>query len=155
MTRQCKVHSCPALHSNNNGYCDQHQSLTHNRPCRTPGCPGLSVFRGYCEKCGEERSRSYDEIRRKDADAIYNADWQRLSRAYRYQHPQCERCSRDGIISDSVLVHHKVPISEGGDRLSIDNLEALCRDCHEIHHGRKPASKHHAKSLRSATDRGV
>ena len=148
MIRQCKVQSCPDLHNNNNGYCDKHQSLTVNRPCRTPGCPGMAAFRGYCQQCNDVRSQSYEQGRSKIHNATYDMDWQRLSRAYRNYHPQCERCEHNGIISDAVLVHHKVPVADGGDRLSIDNLEALCRDCHETHHGRKPASKHHANRLR-------
>ena len=35
------------------------------------------------------------------------------------------------------VAHHVVPINDGGPRLDQANLRALCRDCHEIIHGRK------------------
>ena len=42
----------------------------------------------------------------------------------------CERCGSIG----EVQVHHRVPVSLGGDIWGLDNLIALCRSCHlEMH----------------------
>ena len=39
---------------------------------------------------------------------------------------RCERCNRAGRLE----VHHKVPLSKGGERYAFDNVEVLCRHCH-------------------------
>lgn len=137
MLRACKMQSCPNLHSNNNGFCDKHQSLTKHRPCLTPGCPNDSVFRGRCQQCNDVHSKEYESNRYKQHSESYDERWTKLSRAYRAQHLTCEMCEAKGIITQSVLVHHIKPIDEGGERLDVNNLQALCRDCHERHHGRK------------------
>lgn len=137
MIRACKMQSCPSLHNNPNGFCDKHQSLTTNRPCRTPGCPNHSVFRGQCEQCAKIDNKQYDQVRQAEHTTTYDDRWRELSRAYRNQHPTCEMCEERGIITQSVLVHHKTPIDDGGGRLDLNNLQALCRDCHERRHGRK------------------
>ena len=46
----------------------------------------------------------------------------------------CERCSKGDYIQN-FDIHHKVFRSRGGGD-DIDNLECLCRDCHnKIHNG--------------------
>ena len=46
---------------------------------------------------------------------------------------QCTRCGEEHAEKH---VHHKIPISKGGNH-RIDNLEYLCANCHsEAHHGR-------------------
>lgn len=137
MIRACKMLTCPNLHSNTSGYCDQHQSLNQYRPCITPGCPNASVFRGRCQQCSDVHSKQYEDERKEQHAASYDERWKELSKAYRAQHRECEICREHGIITQSVLVHHIQPIDQGGDRLSIHNLQALCRACHERIHGRK------------------
>lgn len=53
------------------------------------------------------------------------------------RHPLCSRCQEQGRIVMASVAHHVVPINDGGPRLDQANLRALCRDCHEIVHGRK------------------
>jgi 5-methylcytosine-specific restriction endonuclease McrA len=46
--------------------------------------------------------------------------------------PYCEECgSMHGL-----CVHHIIPLAEGGERLDIENLMTLCRECHDRKHGR-------------------
>ncbi len=42
----------------------------------------------------------------------------------------CEQCGRRSGLLD---IHHKKPVSEGGDN-SLENLELLCRPCHTLEH---------------------
>jgi len=59
----------------------------------------------------------------------------------------CERCLKRGIIETGAKdrpleVHHKVPLTEENLRdpnitLSWDNLELLCKDCHDQERERK------------------
>ena len=56
----------------------------------------------------------------------------------------CERCYKRGEIRPAEIVHHKVRITpenitDPGVTLSMENLEALCRPCHEREHKRAPA----------------
>lgn len=55
----------------------------------------------------------------------------------------CERCAREGKIKAAVVAHHKDPITrqniaDPSVTLNLDNLEALCTDCHAaVHSGGK------------------
>jgi 5-methylcytosine-specific restriction protein A len=61
-------------------------------------------------------------------------EWRKLRKSYKEQHPLCEVCLNKGKKSPSLDVHHIIPMSKGGDLLSIDNLIALCHQCHsEVH----------------------
>lgn len=51
----------------------------------------------------------------------------------------CERCMKKGLYRPAVIVHHKVYITAENIHtpevtLSWDNLEAVCRECHEQEH---------------------
>lgn len=51
----------------------------------------------------------------------------------------CERCLKKGIYRPAVIVHHKVYLTAENIHtpevaLSWDNLEAVCRECHEQEH---------------------
>ena len=51
----------------------------------------------------------------------------------------CERCLKRGVYVPGRIVHHKIYISPEnfGDpniMLNWDNLELLCRSCHELEH---------------------
>ena len=52
----------------------------------------------------------------------------------------CERCAKDGIVKAAVVAHHKKPINSSNINdpsitLNLDNLQALCWDCHAaVHH---------------------
>lgn len=53
----------------------------------------------------------------------------------------CERCLAKGIYKAAEVVHHKIKLTPALAQrpdiaLNWDNLEALCRDCHEKEHGR-------------------
>jgi len=63
----------------------------------------------------------------------YPPDWEERRQAVRDE--AAGRCSRCEQIATQV--HHMTPISIGGSHQS-DNLEALCRECHEEEHGRPP-----------------
>lgn len=69
--------------------------------------------------------------------------WKSKSKAYRNEHPLCERCLAKGAYTPSQLVHHKIHIDESNytdpNILYNDgNLQALCRDCHAEVHSNKP-----------------
>ena len=75
--------------------------------------------------------------------------WQKCREAYlRSVGGLCERCAKQGIIKAAVIVHHKIYITPSNINnpevaLNFDNLEALCRDCHNQEHIR--VNKHRYK----------
>ena len=73
---------------------------------------------------------------------FYNStDWIKTRKSYfNYRHGKCERCNGIGAI-----VHHKIYITPKNINnpyitLSYDNLELLCRECHEKQH--RPRENH-------------
>ena len=74
---------------------------------------------------------------------LYNSSkWRKLRDIYMMEHPLCERCLEKGITKVAEDCHHKKsPFMDGlsmCERLELltdyDNLEALCRDCHNDEH---------------------
>ncbi len=72
-------------------------------------------------------------------------NWQRTRREYlKSVGCLCERCMKKGLHVPAVMVHHKTYITDANANdptitLSWDNLEALCRDCHEREHSKRKA----------------
>lgn len=65
--------------------------------------------------------------------------WSDCRNAYIAQHPLCERCEAKGLIVPAEIVHHKIHLTEDNYRdpsiaLNFDNLESVCRDCHNKEH---------------------
>lgn len=65
--------------------------------------------------------------------------WQDCRQSYLVTHSLCERCLAKGLIVPAKIVHHKVYLDDrtvNNPELSLnhDNLEALCKDCHNKEH---------------------
>ena len=112
------------------------------RPCRKPGCNTLTTDRsGYCDEhrsYGEQRRRDFfkklNEQRQSASRRGYGAEWRKLREAKLKANPLCEKCG-----APASVVHHK-DHNQFNDFW--DNLESVCRACHEEHHGRKKKSEH-------------
>jgi len=110
------------------------------RPCNHPGCPNLSG-QAYCEAHREvvktEAARLYDRTGRdREMQGFYNSPaWRKLSNLKLQQSPVCEECFKRGRITKAVIADHIVPAREYRDRrLDIENLQSLCRGCHNRKH---------------------
>ena len=70
---------------------------------------------------------------------VYNTrDWLRLRDAKLDLNPLCEECAKRELTVPAEIVHHIVPISEGGEPFpDVDGLESLCISCHSKHHNTK------------------
>ena len=53
----------------------------------------------------------------------------------------CGRCKAEGFTVAAEVVHHKKAINDGGEKLSLENCESLCRIHHEGHHHRGPSKE--------------
>lgn len=104
------------------------------KPCKHNGCPNLTDEM-FCEEHKKYASRNYEKCRRnKTLSKHYsNTNWRKRRAIYISQNPLCERCLSKGRMTTANLVHHIVPVSQGGSD-DEDNLMALCRSCHEHIH---------------------
>jgi len=112
------------------------------RPCKVPLCPNYAEEGSrYCKEHARMVSPRYDP-RPNASQRGYDWRWQRLRKLYLKHNPLCERCKRMGSVTSADTVHHKKQIKEYPElRLEWDNLESLCRDCHEVVEGRKKEKK--------------
>ncbi|WP_200760466.1 HNH endonuclease [Effusibacillus dendaii] len=101
------------------------------KPCSHPRCPELTTER-YCDTHRKQEHRSYKQRRTdKEEQAFYNSkEWRVLRSMKLRRDPLCEECQRQGRLIPAVLVDHIQPIKQGGARLDMDNLQSLCRACH-------------------------
>ena len=65
---------------------------------------------------------------------LHTAHWRKIRDLKLSVHPLCERCERHGRDVIATVVHH---IDRDEHNNGFENLESLCRDCHEIEHRRK------------------
>ena len=92
------------------------------------------VRNGVGSRCGPLRKMAaaeHDERRGTAADRGYDARWVKLRRLHLQGEPLCRRCAAQGRVTAADLVDHIVPIAEGGAVLDEDNLQSLCRRCHD------------------------
>jgi 5-methylcytosine-specific restriction enzyme A len=98
--------------------------------CNHPGCSRLTNNR-YCEQHQAAEDKRYNERRGSAYERGYDYQWQRFRAAYLTAHPLCTRCEEQGRLTPATLIHHIVPLKDGGDKYEASNLMQLCHDCHE------------------------
>jgi len=97
--------------------------------CPVIGCGELSRSTGRCEKHSKQLGKGQKE--RRHHEPFYNTGlWHRTRRAYGAENPLCEDCLKRGITKVKDMVHHIVPIRDGGSKTAWSNLESLCWACH-------------------------
>ena len=67
-------------------------------------------------------------------EPLHTTRWRKIRDSKLGVHPLCERCERYGRDVLATVVHH-IDKNERNNRYQ--NLESLCRDCHEKEHRRK------------------
>lgn len=88
---------------------------------------------------------SYSAKRKAERQAIYSSTaWKQLRETKLRQKPLCECCLKQGVIRTAQDVHHKVsfmsttnPIERDRLAYDLDNLQSLCRECHNAIHNPK------------------
>lgn len=100
------------------------------RPCGKPGCPELVSDSRYCtDHTGV--AKQADCWRGTAASRGYDSEWRRV-RLLALQRDKylCQHCLKADRITPALDVDHIMSLAVGGDRLSLDNLQSLCRACH-------------------------
>lgn len=112
--------------------------------CKHRGCYELvDSGKGYCNKHINEKVKQtneakqrYNEQRPKRHEFYHTKAWKQLRKRKVAMTPYCERCKEQGIYRSVEIVHHRIEIEEDwSKRLDIDNLESVCRSCHNKIHG--------------------
>jgi len=62
------------------------------------------------------------------------SQWKRIREWFRDLYPLCQVCEENGIVRESQVVDHIVPIESGGAMADGSNLQALCFTCHNRKH---------------------
>ena len=99
------------------------------RPCSYPGCPRLTDG-GSARNTRSWRpnaTRSTTETRQQSVGTGVPGN---ASGTDTCTHtPLCEKCLKEGRLTEAEQVHHIKPLAEGGDH-SDGNLMSLCSSCH-------------------------
>ena len=106
------------------------------KPCRHPDCPNLTDGQ-FCEVHRKEADREYNRYFRSPAhrERYHTAAWRRVRAAQLARQPLCEMCMAEGRYVQATLVHHRVPLAEGGTNAP-ENLCSLCASHHTALHDR-------------------
>ena len=102
------------------------------------GCPGTVTKGKGCSVCGRGSTHGWGSGK-SSAQRGYGADWRKV-RARKLRHnPLCEQCLQQGYDTVATRVHHLAPFKGINDpaRLDVNNLESLCKACHDEATGRR------------------
>lgn len=106
------------------------------RPCSKFGCGNLSRSR-YCEEHTQEhavQTKQYDRFARDERTVRFYSStaWKRLRETVKIRaNGLCSMCLDDKRIVVGVIVDHIIPVKVNWRlRLVEDNLQLLCRSCH-------------------------
>lgn len=103
------------------------------RPCRS--CRSLTRNpSGYCEVHEEQDNSNWDRWQRKHGNRHkrgYGKDWEKIRRIILERDDHlCINCLSEGRYTEATHVDHIEPKSRGGTD-DEDNLQSLCKACHE------------------------
>lgn len=74
--------------------------------------------------------KPFERYSGKNAAFYHSTQWKAVRQIKLREQPLCEECQKNGILTPAVLVDHIRPINEGGEKLSMRNLQSLCEKCH-------------------------
>lgn len=90
--------------------------------------------KGKVFKPKSKRNKVYTEQCQKARQIRGSERWKQLAKMYKRRNPLCQYCRKH----PAEEVHHIVPLAENPDLgYNVDNLIALCVDCHDIIHARR------------------
>ncbi len=76
--------------------------------------------------------------RKKPNTDVYNGTrWRKLAITHKRANPYCVHCMERGIVTPVEVTDHTRPINQGGDMYAWDNLQSLCKRCHDVKSGQE------------------
>ncbi|MFC6644442.1 HNH endonuclease [Granulicella cerasi] len=105
---------------------------------------------GHCDDHAERR-RDRDRWRGSATQRGYDSGWKWIRLvALRRDKYLCQHCLRDGRVTPALDVDHIVPIASAPQlRLTLSNLQSLCRPCHRA---KTVRSEHQQQKTSSANE---
>lgn len=89
-----------------------------------------------------ERKADADRNRGTSAERGYDSVWRRLRRMHLLAHPLCVFCWAKGLTVAATVADHIQTITDRPDlRLDPDNLQSLCKPCHDRERQRQQAAE--------------
>lgn len=98
------------------------------KPCRFAGCGALTAHGTLCD-LHKPMVETCDDRRAGSSRRGYDRHWRNLRAWYIRRHPVCEW---SGCREPASQVDHIVPLSRGGAKSDLANLQSLCRRHHSI-----------------------
>ncbi len=104
-------------------------------PCRHAGCTRLVDKPGFCEAHRRQAFKAQkllvtDDY--KERNRFYQRkEWKSVRSLQLQLEPLCRECRKLGKLVAASVVDHILPITEGGAKLDLENLQSLCKPCHE------------------------
>jgi len=99
--------------------------------CNVPNCYALTHSK-YCDEHTKEHSKWPDKHRDPIRKKFYDSTkWRKLRRVKLSMNPLCQHCLKRNITKAANVVDHIKTMSEGGEVLNIENLQSLCKYCHD------------------------
>lgn len=75
--------------------------------------------------------KPFERVRTHD-DFDYNGrKWRKLRALQLEKFPLCKQCESKGETAIATVADHIVPVKKGGDGYNMDNLQSLCKKCHD------------------------
>lgn len=96
--------------------------------CIYPYCTNQTEFGSLCEKHKKESNKRSDlnNQNRQEKKSYYSSSrWKRLRLMVLRNQPACAKCGRE-----AKEVDHIIPFTKGGEMFDLNNLQALCVECH-------------------------
>lgn len=66
--------------------------------------------------------------------------------------PLCAECDRQALVTPGEVVDHVKELKDGGDPWDVENLETLCRACHQKKTGEEVKKRRKSKGFKSISD---
>jgi 5-methylcytosine-specific restriction enzyme A len=63
--------------------------------------------------------------------------WKKTAKAHKEKFPLCEACKEKGFTTAVEITDHIIRMQDGGDPYHFDNLQSLCRKCHNSKSGKE------------------
>ncbi len=103
--------------------------ISPKKPCTYPYC-GTLVKGGRCDKHQEKRKTNYSH-QLSTTERGYGNAWRKLRRFVLIRDNNlCQVCLTTGVLTEAYAVDHIVPKAKGGGD-NMDNLQAICKHCHD------------------------
>jgi 5-methylcytosine-specific restriction protein A len=103
-------------------------------PCRNSGCRTLLDKPGFCDQHRREVFRAQKQVVTEDykeRNRFYQRkEWKSVRTLQLQLEPLCRSCRRAGKLVAAMVVDHIVAIADGGGELDPENLQSLCKPCH-------------------------